>query len=209
MLAPVANPGGIQAISIEARRLQQLEAAGLRVPSVLARQHDALLLSDLGESTTSGCTLLERLQKARAQPPGVLLDIWKQGLQALADVHAAGQCLSQAFARNLICCPDGAIGFIDFEDDPGAQLSIERCQVRDWLSYLHSSAAYIDVAMPEASGALWSQALSGARPEVTKELQRAARRMGWLRHLPSGRRWGRDTQQLRAAARLLGHWHGN
>jgi hypothetical protein len=29
-----------------------------------------------------------------------------------------------------------------------------------------------------------------------------------LRHLPAGRRWGRDTQRVRAVARLLSRWHG-
>ena len=29
----------------------------------------------------------------------------------------------------------------------------------------------------------------------------------WLRHLPPSRRWGRDTQRVRAAALLLGRWH--
>ena len=59
---------------------------------------------------------------------------------AIAAVHARGAYLSQAFARNLMHCPDGVIGFIDFEDDPGETLSIAECQARDWLSYLHSTA---------------------------------------------------------------------
>jgi hypothetical protein len=33
--------------------------------------------------------------------------------------------------------------------------------------------------------------------------------MRWLRHLPAGRRWGRDTQRSRAVARLLARWYGH
>jgi hypothetical protein len=31
--------------------------------------------------------------------------------------------------------------------------------------------------------------------------------MKWAQKLPASRRWGRDTQRVRAVARLLGRWH--
>ena len=207
VLKPVPNPGGDAAIAIEARRLRALGALGLRVPTVLAEQPDGLLISDLGESGSGAVVLYERLGQAAAAEPAALLAVWREGLDAIATAHARGAYLSQAFDRNLMVCPDGVIGYIDFEDDPGETLSVAECQVRDWLSYLHSTAVMVRAASPQAAGALWHAALAGAHPEVRERIGQAAQRMRWLRHLPASRRWGRDTQRVRAAALLLGRWH--
>lgn len=208
VLKPVPNPGGDAAIAIEARRLRALGALGLRVPAVLAEQADGLLISDLGESGSGAVVLRERLDQAAADEPAALLAVWREGLEAIATAHARGAYLSQAFDRNLMRCPDGVVGYIDFEDDPGETLSVAECQVRDWLSYLHSTAVMVRAASPKAAGALWQAALAGADPEVRERIGLAAQRMRWLRHLPASRRWGRDTQRVRAAALLLGRWHG-
>ena len=206
VLTPVPNPGGDAAIATEARRLGELTIAGLRVPHVLAQQADGLLISDLGQSGRPALVLHERLDHAAALGPAALLAAWRDGLDAIAAVHARGTWLSQAFARNLVQCPDGVIGYIDFEDDPGQTLAPAECQARDWLSYLHSTAALIDAAAPHAAGAHWQDALAAASPAVQHRLEVATRRMRWLRHLPASRRWGRDTQRVRAVARLLAHW---
>lgn len=209
VLAPVPNPGGDAAIAIEARRLRALGAAGLRVPAVLAQQADGLLISDLGQSGRPPVVLQERLDQAAASGPVALLATWREGLAAIAMVHACEAYLSQAFDRNLVQCPDGTIGYIDFEDDPGETLPLAECQARDWLSYLHSTAMLVDAASPHAAEAHWHAVLDDASAEVRDRLAVAARRMRWLRHLPAGRRWGRDTQRVRAVARLLGRWYGN
>lgn len=208
VLRPVPNPGGQAAIAIEARRLRTLGAAGLRVPAVLAQQPDGLLISDLGESGRPAVVLQERLDQAAATGPAALLGVWREGLAAIAAVHAHGAYLSQAFDRNLVECPDGCIGYIDFEDDPGQTLAPAECQARDWLSYLHSTAMLVDAASPHAAGDHWHAQLADADDAVRDRLAVAARRMRWLRHLPSGRRWGRDTQRVRAVARLLARWYG-
>jgi hypothetical protein len=140
IIKPVPNPGGEAAIATEARRLKQLAAAGLRVPVVLAQQPDGLLISDLGESGRATVVLQERLDQAAAAGPAALLSVWREGLAAIAAVHVCGQHLSQAFDRNLVQCPDGVIGYIDFEDDPAEVMTLAECQARDWLSYLHSTA---------------------------------------------------------------------
>ena len=207
VLKPVPNPGGEAAIAIEARRLRDLGALGLRVPTVLAQQADGLLISDLGENGRAPVVLNERLDHAAATGPRALLAVWREGLDAIARVHARDAYLSQAFARNLMHCPDGSIGYIDFEDDPGNTLPLPECQVRDWLSYLHSTAAMVHAAAPKAAGAHWHAVLADASSEVRERLAHAARRMRWLRYLPGGRRWGRDTQRVRAAARLLARWY--
>jgi hypothetical protein len=130
------------------------------------------------------------------------------GDAAIAMVHAREAYLSQAFDRNLVQCPDGTIGYIDFEDDPGETLPLAECQARDWLSYLHSTAMLVDAASPHAAEAHWHAVLDQASAEVRDRLAVAAQRMRWLRHLPAGRRWGRDTQRVRAVARLLARWYG-
>lgn len=207
VLKPVPNPGGEAAIAIEGRRLRELSAAGLRVPAVLAQQPEGLLIADLGESGRSTAMLQERLEQAFATGPSALLAVWREGLNAIAAVHERGTYLSQAFARNLMVCPDGVIGYIDFEDDPGATLGLAECQARDWLTYLHATGALVDAAAPHGAGAQWHAVLADASDAVRERIAVAARRMRWLRHLPASRRWGRDTQRVRAVAHLLGLWH--
>jgi len=207
VLTPVPNLGGEAAIATEAQRLRALADAGVRVPQVLAQQADGLLISDLGRSGRAAVVLNERLDQAAATGPAALLAVWREGLDAIAAVHARGSYLSQAFARNLVHCPDGGIGFIDFEDDPGATLSLPECQTRDWLSYLHSTALLVHASAPHAGAEHWHAVLAGADAAVRERIALAARRMRWLRHLPKGRRWGRDTQRVRAVARLLVQWH--
>lgn len=209
VLTPVPNPGGEAAIGIESRRLSELAAAGLRVPVVLAQQADGLLMSDLGESRATVIVLRERLEQAAAVSPAALLTAWRDGLDAIATVHARGLYLSQAFDRNLVQCPDGVIGYIDFEDDPGETLGLAECQVRDWLSYLHSTAMLVRAASPQAAGEHWHAVQADASDAVRERMAHAARRMRWLRHLPADRRWGRDTQRVRASARLLARWYAS
>ena len=207
IIKPVPNPGGEAAIATEARRLKQLAAAGLRVPTVLAQQPDGLLISDLGESGRATVVLQERLDQAAAAGPAALLAVWREGLAAIAAVHVRGQHLSQAFDRNLVQCPDGVIGYIDFEDDPAEVMTLAECQARDWLSYLHSTAMMLEAAAPQTAGQHWHAALATVNEEVRERIANAARRMKWARKLPASRRWGRDTQRVRAVARLLGRWH--
>ncbi|MEJ8825613.1 hypothetical protein WKW80_26900 [Variovorax humicola] len=207
VLTPVPNPGGEAAIEIEARRLRALGELGLRVPTVLAQQAGGMLISDLGEGNRAPIVLNERLDQAAAVGPAALLAVWREGLDAIALVHSRGSYLSQAFARNLMYCPDGTIGYIDFEDDPGESLALAECQVRDWLSYLHSTAALVHAASPRSAGGQWHAVLADASDEVRERLAIAARRVRWLRHLPANRRWGRDTQRVRAVARLLTRWY--
>ncbi|MFT4100885.1 MAG: hypothetical protein QM674_07580 [Burkholderiaceae bacterium] len=206
-LTPVPNPGGEAAIAIEERRLRELGELGLRVPRVLTRTPQALLISDLGRNGHRAVVFNEWLEQAAASGPEALLAAWNEGLWAIAAVHARGAYLSQAFARNLVHCPDGEVGFIDFEDDPGQILSIAECQARDWLSYLHSTAPLLCASQPEGAGRAWRAGLARADPAVRERIALAARRVRWLRKLPGDRRWGRDTQRLRAAARLLAQWY--
>lgn len=207
VLTPVPNLGGEAAIQTESRRLRALAESGLRVPRVLAQSPEGLLISDLGQDGRGAIVFNEKLEQAAAIGPVALLATWRDGLAAIAAVHARGAYLSQAFSRNLMLCPDGVIGFIDFEDDPGETLSIAECQARDWLSYLHSTALPLRASKPEGAGEAWRTLLADADPAVRERIALAARRMRWLRNLPKHRRWGRDTQRVRAVARLLAQWY--
>ncbi|MBP7565952.1 MAG: hypothetical protein KA795_08085 [Burkholderiaceae bacterium] len=204
MLRPVMNLGGAAAIAHEARRLRELAALGLRVPTVLAESPHGLLIDDLGQGQPVG-TLLGHVSQAALRNGDEALAQWQRGLDAIALVHARGSYLSQAFARNLVACPDGVIGYIDFEDDPGATIDLTHCQARDWLSYLHSTALYVqgDPDVRAAARARWQAVIAADGPAVAEAVAQAASRMGWLRHLPSGAHWGTDVRRLRAAVQFL------
>lgn len=197
-LQPVPNPGGQQAIATEVRRLRALHALGLRVPQVLAAEPEGFLMQNLA---TRG-TLIDEMDAAR--DPQTILTIWQQGLQALAQVHAAGACLSQAFARNMVRCSDGVVGFLDFEEDPAAVLPLPLCQARDALHYAHSCAIYLTESGTLAAGhALWADWLAHSSPAMQAALATDLPRLHWLRLLPQSRSLGRDLQRVRAAYDLL------
>ena len=204
VLRPVPNLGGSTAIATEARRLHSLAALGLRVPEVLAQQPEGLLLRHLGRPGEATPSFDGEMQAASAAGPQAVLARWQEGLAALQVVHARGACLSQAFARNLVRCPDGVLGFIDFEDDPLASLPLALCQARDALCYVHSTALYLREAgaLPEAR-AVWAHWLADQPAALSALLATTAQRLAWLRHLPQDRRWGRDLQRARAAYDLL------
>ena len=204
VLRPVPNLGGSTAIATEARRLHSLAALGLRVPEVLAQQPEGLLLRHLGRPGEATPSFDGEMQAASAAGTQAVLARWQEGLAALQAVHARGTCLSQAFARNLVRCPDGVLGFIDFEDDPLASLPLALCQARDALCYVHSTALYLREAgaLPEAR-AIWAHWLAEQPAALDALLATTAQRLAWLRHLPQDRRWGRDLQRARAAYDLL------
>ena len=204
VLRPVPNLGGEQAIATEARRLRDLAARGLRVPAVLAQQPGGLLLAHLGRPGQPTPSLGNEIERALPQGPEVVLALWLEGLQALSYVHATGTSLSQAFARNLVRCPDGTVGYIDFEDDPVAVLPLAHCQARDALCFVHSTALFLVQAGALATAqAAWQQWLAQCSPGVRRTLEDARVRLGWLRYLPASRRLGRDLQRARAAHDVL------
>ncbi len=204
VLRPVPNLGGSAAIATEARRLHSLAALGLRVPEVLAQQPEGLLLRHLGRPGEATPSFDGEMQAASAAGPQAVLARWQEGLAALQTVHARGACLSQAFARNLVRCPDGVLGFIDFEDDPLASLPLALCQARDALCYVHSTALYLrEAGALPAARAVWAHWLAEQPAELGALLATTAARLAWLRHLPQDRRWGRDLQRARAAYDLL------
>lgn len=202
VLSPVPNFGGADAINTEVRRLQVLAAQGAFVPEVLAWSDAGLMLKDLGSTGEPGLSLQQEMATAKNVP--ACLALLDEGLAALADLHRRGGYLSQGFARNMVRAADGRIAFIDFEDDPGRALDLAQCQARDWLCYLHSTALILDQRdLLDPAGLRVCDTLAGLDAEIRAQVLRTAGRLAWLRHLPRGRRFGRDGQRLRTVAWLL------
>ena len=205
VLCPVPNPGGQAAIATEVRRLHDLAQRGLRVPEVLAHVPDGFVMRHLGAPGQPTPSLGNEMEAAAARGgANAVLALWCQGLQAISQVHRSGTALSQAFARNLVRCPDGVIGYIDFEDDPAAALPLPLCHARDALCYAHSTAWILAAAeaLPTAR-AHWLDWLRTLSPDAQAVLHTTTTRLGWAGKLPPSRRWGRDAQRIRLAFELL------
>ena len=204
VLRPVPNLGGRPAIATELRRLRTLGALGLRVPQVLASSPDGFLMRHLGRPGMPSPSLSDEIEAAARAAPQETLPLWQQGFAAMQLVHARGTCLSQAFARNMVRCPDGVIGYIDFEDDPMATLPAPLCIVKDALCYAHSTAIFLHHAGTlEAARLQWQAWLQQTPPEVRQALQNTVQQMRWVAKLPNNRKLGRDALRLRAMAGLL------
>lgn len=205
VLRPVPNPGGPAAIATEVRRLRELAARGVRVPEVLAAQENGFAMRHLGRVGEEAHSLGNAIERAlRADDHSGVLSLWQQGLDALTHVHRQGTCLSQAFARNMVRDPSGAVVCIDFEDDPAAVLPLPLCHVRDALCYAHSTAIFLQQSgkLPGARER-WAAWVAQESAEMREVLATSIRRMGWMGHLPASRRLGRDLQRVRAAYELL------
>lgn len=204
VLSPVPNPGGRAAVATEVRRLQDFAARGLRAPQVLAVSADGFLMRHLGQPGQPTPSLGNEMEQALPHGAPTVLALWQQGLQAIATVHQAGTTLSQAFARNLVRCPDGVIGYIDFEDDPSAHLPLPVCQARDALCYAHSTAWILAQAnaLP-AARTHWQAWVTTLPAGAQAVLQQSIACMAWAGRLPLDRKLGRDGQRIRMAFELL------
>ncbi|MEO8125113.1 MAG: hypothetical protein ABI633_13785 [Burkholderiales bacterium] len=184
-LLPVPAHGGARAQAIELRRLRELRAAGVPVPTVLRESADGIVLQFVGDRA-----LVEQFKLDAATG----LTAWRRGLDAIADVHARGQYLSQAFARNML------------EHDPLETMSLVQAQTRDWLAYLHSSI-WLLTAPRTALLEAWDTTARAMLEPVAQCLRSETHRLLWLRYLPARRRpWGRDVVSLQALAAFLHAW---
>lgn len=199
-LGAVPVHGGAQAQAVEIRRLQALHEAGLPVPRVLHVAHDHFIMSWLGAS---------HLAQQLSDRHPLAFELWREGGEALVRAHAAGQYLSQCFGRNMIVDERDGVprlaGMIDFEDDPLEVMSLPEAQVRDWMIYLQSTLWDLREPTDRVDAAL-DALLAAERPEVRGLFAAACQRLGWLRWLPTSRRWGRDTIAVQAVAAAAHRW---
>ena len=192
-LKAVPVHGGAQSQAIEVERLRILRAVGIPVPEVHHVADDYFVMAYLG-SKDLAVTLREQGSRA--------LDLWCAAMEQLLQVHARGQYLSQCFARNIIVSQSVA-GFIDFEDDPLEVMTLHKAQGRDWLVYLQSTLWNL-AAAPCVLDAALKSVLERESVPVRAVLRHAARRMAWLRWLPTNRKvWGKDFVSLQAVAAAL------
>lgn len=197
-LQPVRPRGGAAGIGNEAARLDALGAAGVRVPQVLARGADWLLMSGIGHTTLES---LIRHASGEAR-----LTHWRAGAAYIHGVHAAGQYLGQPFARNLVWSPDGGLGAIDFEDDPLAVMCRDEAQMRDWIPYFFSTAVYFETDLATLCTEI-DAALANETPRVRAGVARLMRRTAWVaiaRRLPRGLR-RRDVVKTACYGELARH----
>lgn len=195
-LRAVPMHGGAWSQQIELRRLAALKQAGVPVADVLHVADDYFVMSYLGADCLG--TLINM-----GHPDAYAL--WHKACLALVATHAAGQYMSQCFGRNVIVDQD-LRGFIDFEDDPLEVLTLRQAQVRDWVIFLHSTLARLQVSCDQIDRAI-ANVLATEHPQVIDDLRALAVSIGWLRHLPS-RPWvlKRDIHRVQAASRALHRW---
>lgn len=171
--------------------IHRLAALGMRVPTIIEAGERHLLLSDLGETLAGACRR-EPDRQRRRQLVGL-------GLDELAQLHARGGWLSQAFARNLTVS-DGQVGFIDLEQDPATVMSPWAAMARDVLLYAHSTARFLR-DQPGAHAQLLERHLEHEHPIVRRKVLFTAGRLGWL--LPLARRMGGRARGVTLALESL------
>ena len=178
---------------VELNRLRTLAEAGLPVPAIHHIAADWFAMQRVGQHS---------LESMLQHGPLPAETYWREGLGLLHAVHRQEQYLSQAFARNLIW-HDDCLYLIDFDDDPAERLTVPQAQARDWLLYLLSCARHLSQP-PQQTAQQLHDMLATEPSSVQTALHAVARRLAWLRWLPSQRRpWGRDIVELQAAGAVL------
>jgi tRNA A-37 threonylcarbamoyl transferase component Bud32 len=197
LLRAVPAPGGRQAQDTEIRRLHTLAGAGVPVPQVL-HVSDAYFVMTRIEGASISSQIV-------SSPPLASVAI-ERGLDGLCKLHARGQYLSQAFARNILE-HEGQLWFIDFEDDPLQVMDLEDAQARDLLAFMLSAIWASRVEQPTLM-TVWRAFCQRIDPLVQIRLRRAIKGLAFLRHLPTERKpWGRDVVTVQALAAFMSHWN--
>jgi tRNA A-37 threonylcarbamoyl transferase component Bud32 len=195
MLLPTVSVGGQAGLAYEFERLHELREKGLPVAKPIALTEGWFATGDMGTPLQD---LLDH-QDDEGQRERTL----KDGAEALARLHKAGEWHGSGQVRDLVQTKDG-IGFIDFEEDLMAVMSLAQAQARDLLLFLISTARYAkgqNNPIPQALAAYAAIAPGTVWPEI--------RRLSWLlgfvhRALAPWRaKLGRDARQALLAVEAL------
>jgi hypothetical protein len=91
-------------------------------------------------------------------------------------------------------CPDGVIGYIDFEDDPATALPLPLCHARDALCFAHSTAWILHAAdaLP-AARTQWQAWVQTLTPAAQQALRDSVARMAWPAASPTAANGSRRT----------------
>ncbi len=157
--SPQLRPQAMQAREI--RRLRSFEKAGFPVPKVVYASPTAMVMADVGP------TIAERLRLIR-NDAGAHDALLVKVADALGRVHAAGLCHGRPHVRDFFLAA-GAVGFMDFEEDPASVMPLEVAQARDVLLYFlvaTSLAVSAEVTCPAALDAWLRHAPGAARREL-------------------------------------------
>lgn len=136
---PTVTEGGATALRHEANRIKELRGAGFLVPDVMGISEDWLILSDLGLTVDRYMCSLGDLTADNVR--GVIGACGRE----LARLHTAGQCHGRAKINDFVVAPNGAIGFIDFEEDV-SHLSSAAIQAREIWLFLSGASRYAKIA---------------------------------------------------------------
>ncbi len=197
LLKAVPAPGGAVAQATEIRRLRALGDAGVRVPQVIHVGKNYFVMTRI-EGNQLGA------QFSASSLDGV--EAVGRGLKAIGQLHAQGQYLSQAFARNILDWED-QLWFVDFEDDPLEVMDLHDAQARDLLAFI-LSVFWSAKPQTDQLMAVWCKAIERMSPAVIARVRQASSGLLWLRYLPSQRRpWGRDVVTVQAMASFLKLWN--
>lgn len=131
MLRATVSSAMDDGLNAEARRLKKVAERGVRVPRVVARQPGWILLDDIGKN------LFEQVQQHQDKQAFLI-----KAAHAVAKLHQAGGWHGTGQLRDMILCPDGEIGFIDFEENVGEAMEVCAAQARDLLRFLISSVRF-------------------------------------------------------------------
>ncbi len=184
-LRPPPHRGGDAARETEARRLGELQAQGINVPSVIGSGHAALVLEDNGSSFN---TCLRQADDAGRDR------LVAAAMDAIAQAHQRGAYFGQPLPRNLTW--DGEkVGFIDFEEDPLEVMDLAQAQARDWLMFGYGVAKYYE-QRPQQLQAMMAAAMDTAQAPVREHA-----------HALTGRlqRLARASMKMGRSARALAH----
>lgn len=171
-LRPPPHHGGSRAKDTERRRIAELRALGVRVPEVLGENDDTLLLGDIGDSLAS------RLRAAAGDERAVDA-LTRMAIEAIADAHRHGAYFGQPVPRNITVDAHGAVGFIDFEEDPLEVMTLEQAQARDWLLFAFGMAKHYD-ARPEALAEMLGEIMRIEPRQVGRHARHVGRRLHGL-----------------------------
>ena len=176
-LTPVPNYGGKKAIQCEYQRLTALKKLGIKTPQVLAVSHEGILIEDAGSSEHEVVQLDHAL--ARAISSKQRIQLYTDAILAIQSIHAKGSYLSEAFVHNILVDEDHQFTFIDFETDPGELLSLNQCQVRDWLCFIFSSSYRLELTELDQASAIFYQALNNKK-KVYREICNVGHKLQWI-----------------------------
>lgn len=143
------SPGGQEALSREAARIERFRAHDIPTPALLALRDGYIVLEDGGAELKSFLDHNKDLALRTA--------LLTQAVDLLATLHRAGLVHGRPYLRDMVYAADtGWMGFIDLEEDPLEIMPAEHAQARDIWLFLCAAARFMRDT-PEGLDALYTR----------------------------------------------------